>query len=196
MMKKRPGGFVFAELLIATFIVIITMVIAFEAFMSMSKNSKVLVTYLTSYLKGREAIDVISKDCRIATRVMDSYAGYTTADDCLILKVPSLDSLGNIIDVNKNFDYIIYRINNGNLWKTVIPGTGSSREARDGVFKKDIESFFVSSGGTGLGSITHKSAITYLTLWAAISGDIVGKAYTVNTGTTVKLMNYEWEYVR
>ena len=129
MIKDRRNGFTLTELLVATFILIIAIVITFEVFISISKNSKILVAYLNSYLKGREVIDIISKDCRIAARVMDYYAGYVTTDDCLVMKVPSIDASGNIIDVNHEFDYIIYRINNGDLWKIVIPGSVSSRPA-------------------------------------------------------------------
>ena len=196
MKRTDKRGFTLAELLIAAFIMTIAMVVIFEAFIGINKNARILMAYLGSYLKGREAIDVISKDSRIAVRVLDNFAGYVTTDDCLILKVPSIDAAGNIIDVNNEFDYIIYRINNNDLWKTVIPGTNSARPAYDGVFKKNIESLYISCAGTGLSGIPHKSSVTYLTLWAAISEDILGKDYRINTGTTVKLMNYEWEYVR
>lgn len=196
MIKERKEGVTLAELLIATFIAILVIVISLEVSISMNKNAKILIAYLGSYLRGREVIDIISKDCRIAIRVMDYFAGYVTTDDCLVLKVPSIDSLGNIIDVNHEFDHIIYRIDNGDLWKTVMPGVNSSRPAYDGIFKKNIESLYVSSAGQGLSSIAHKSSVTYLVLWAAIAEDVLGKPYRVSTGTTVKLMNYEWEYVR
>ena|SRR3989338_9323467 len=196
MMKRARKGFSLVEVMVAAFIMVIVMVVVFEAFIYINKNAKILTTYLSSYLKGREAIDFISKDVRMASRVMDAYAGYVTADDCLALKVPSIDASGNIIDVNNEFDYIIYRIDTGDLWKTVIPAASSSRSAFNGVFKKAVESLYMSHAGTGLSSITHKSTVTYLTLWAGIAGDVLGKSYGITTGTTVKLMNYEWEYVR
>lgn len=196
MINPRLKGFVLMELLITTFVVIIIMIISVDITVSIDKNSRVLALYLSSYLKGREAIDVISKDCRMAIGVMDYYSGYVTTDNCLVLKVPSIDSSGNIIDVNNQFDYIIYRVNNGDLWKIVIPGASSSRPARNEIFKKNIESFYISCGGAGLSGIPHKSTIPYLTLWAAISEEMLGRDYSINTGTTVKLMNYEWEYIR
>src|SRR3989338_4727844 len=175
MMIRRKRAFVLAELLTAVFITLLMMIIAIELFMSISKNSQILMAYLNCYLKGREVVDIVSRDCRMASRVMDGYAGYMTTDDCLVLKVPSVDESGDIIDVNAEFDYVIYRLNGADLWKTVIPAAASARDPYDGVFKKDIESFYVSSAGAGLSDITHKSSVTYLTLWMAISKDILGK---------------------
>ena len=128
--------------------------------------------------------------------MLDSYGAYTTTDDCLVLKVPSIDASQDIIDVNKNFDYIIYRIVGNDLWKTVVPGTSSLREAYDGLFKKDIESLYIECDGTPLSSVTHKSTITRLTMWVSVSEVVLGKEYRITPGTTVKLMNYEWEFVR
>ncbi len=196
MIRRKKRGFTLTEFLVVTFIELIAVAIAVQAFVALNQDYKVLMSYLGSYLKGREAIDLISKDCRIAIRVMDAYSGYTTADNCIVLKVPSIDASGNIIDVNHRFDYIVYRLQGGDLWKTVIPGSGSSRAAYNDVFKKSIESLALAHDGTSFSAIAHKSTITHLTLWVSIVETILGKAYRVIPGTTVKLMNYEWEFVR
>lgn len=196
MRRDTKNGFTMVELLIASFIVMLAVVITINAFMFINKNSRVVLSYLNSYLKGREAIDAISKDCRIAIRVMDTHAGYTTTDNCLVLKVPSVDASGDIIDVNKEFDYIIYWINNGDLWKQVIPGAASSRQAYNNAFKKSVESFYMAVDGTAMSSVAHKSAITHLTIWVSVAETFLGQYYRVNPGTTVKLMNYEWRFVR
>ena len=195
-MTKNKNGFTAAEFLIVSFIVLLVIGIISQIFISINKDYKVIMSYLTSYLKGREVIDIVSKDCRMAIRIMDSYSGYTTTNSSLVLKVPSIDSAGNVIDVNHKFDYIIYRIINGDLWKTVIPGPDSARTAYDNVLKKAIESLYMARDGTGLSDIVYKSSVTHLTIWISISETILGKDYRVNPGTTVKLMNYEWEYVR
>jgi hypothetical protein len=196
MTRKKRGAFTLTELLIVSFIEIVALVIAAQAFISLNQDYKVIMGYLSSYLRGREVVDRISRDCRVAVRVMDSYSGYTTTDGCLVLKVPSIDGSGNIIDVSHEFDYIVYRIENGNLWKTVMPGSGSSRPASDAVLKKAIESLYIEHDDTPLSSITHKSTVTHLTLWVSVMETVRGKEYRINPGTTVKLMNYEWESVR
>ncbi len=196
MMKTNKKAFSLLELVIVVAIFIIAIVIAIQMFTNLNRDYKVLTVYLKSYLKGREIIDIISKDCRMGVRVMDSYGAYTTVDNCLVLKMPSIDASRNIIDVNNEFDYIIYKMDGGDLWKTVIPGSGSSREAYDGVFKKSIESLYIESEGTPLSSVPHKSSITNLALWVSVSETVLGKEYKISPGTTVKLMNYEWEFVR
>jgi hypothetical protein len=196
MRRRAHKGVSLIEFLIVISIFIITIVLVFQVFASLNKEYKVLVSYLSAYLKGREVIDRISKDCRIAIRVMDSHAGYTTADNCLVLKVPSIDGSNNIVDVNNEFDYIIYRIQGGDLWKVVLPGSSSLREAFNGVLRRSMHSLYITSAGTPLSSIAHKSSITTLTLRVTFTETVLGTEYKVEPGTTVKLMNYEWRFVR
>lgn len=196
MKKRMPKAFTLVELLIAISILFAVIIISVGATIALNTNYKVLMSYLTSSLKGREAIEAISKDCRMAARVLDSYAGYTTTDSSIVLKVPSIDASGQIIDVNKYFDYIIYRVVNGDLWKIVMPYSGSSRAPHNGVIKEPVESLHIESKGTALSQIPHKSVITSITVWVSINENILGKDYRIIPGTTIKLMNYEWEYVR
>lgn len=196
MKRKGTQGFTIVELSVAILIVMLAMGIALQALVSMNKDYRILVAYVVSLIKGREIIDRISKDCRMAVRVMDNYATYTTTDSSFILKVPSVDSPGNIIDVNNEFDYIIYRLEGADLWKIVIPGSKSARSAQSSVFKKGINQFHLAFGGQPLSGIPHKSAITHITMWMGISDFVMGKEYKITPGTTVKLMNYEWEFVR
>lgn len=195
-MRNYKKGFSISELLITLFIAILAISIALQVFVLLNKNYQVVATYLTSYVKGRQALDIISKDCRMAIRVPDSLGSYTTTTSCLILKVPSIDSSRNIIDINNRFDHIIYRLYNGDLWKIVIPGTGSARAAQNKIFERSAETFTVSSDGALLSDIPHKSVITHLDISITISEVLRGKTYDITPGTTVKLMNYEWEFVR
>lgn len=195
-MKSYKKGFSLSDLLITVFIVILVITLSVQIFVSLNYNYQTIATYLTSYIKGRQALDIISKDCRIAIRIPDSFSGYTTATNCLILKVPSIDSSHNIIDIDNKFDHIIYRLYNGDLWKIIIPGTGSARAPQNKIFEKSAESFTVSSDGVLLSAIAHKSSITHITVDISIAEMFRGKAYRITPGTTVKLMNYEWEYVR
>lgn len=195
-MRINKKGFTISELLIAIIIVVITIIISFQAFISLRYDYGAITSYLASYLKGREVIDIMSKDCRIAIRVLDSFSSYTATDNSIVLKVPSIDNFGNIIDVDHEFDYIIYRLYQGDLWKIVIPGTASSRPPQNEVLKKSMESLFITSNGVALSQIPHKSSITNVTIRVSAIEEFQGKDYRVTPGTTVKLMNYEWEFVR
>ena len=195
-MNARKNGFSLAELMVVVLINLIAISIAIQLSTEFNKDYKILIGYLNSYLKGREIIDRFSKDCRMTIRVMDDYAGYTSGNSTLVLKVPSTDASGNIIDVNNYFDYIIYRVENGDLWKTVIPGSSSYRNPYDDVLKKGIDSLYITFEGTPLSDVLHKSVVTNITFWVSLSQEVLGKEYNINPGTTVKLMNYEWEFVR
>ena len=196
MIRKKKNGISLTEFLVVFAIFLTVSVGAIQAYMFLSKSFYIMRLYLTFYLKGRETIDFISKDCRVAIRVMDTYGAYTTTDDNLILKMPSIDSSGDIIDINNEFDYMVYRIAGNDLMKTVIPGSASSRPAYDGVFKENIQSLYITYDGTPLSSVTNKSSIKHLTLSASIGETVMGTNYQINPGTTIKLMNYEWEFVR
>jgi len=196
MIRPDKKAFTLVELLVATSILFVVITILAVVTISLNKDYDILTAYLTSYLKGREVIDVVSKDCRMAVRVMDSYAGYATTNGSIVFKVPSIDPAGDIIDVNGIFDYIIYRVAGGNLCRTVIPSASSAREPENGIFKESIESLHIESNGTPLSQIPHKSTITRITIWVSINENILGKDYRIIPGTTVKLMNYEWEHVR
>lgn len=188
-------GFSLTEFAVSLLIIGIAILVSLQAFISLNKDAKIVTLYLSSYLRGREAIDIMAKDCRIATRVMDSFGGYTTATNCLVLRVPSIDAGGNIIDIYNDFDYIIYRIVNKNLWKVVIPGSASSRTAHNDVLKKSIDSLYLTSLSVPLSSVPHKSVISNITIRISAVETFQGKEYRTTPGTTVKLMNYEWESV-
>ena len=63
-------------------------------------------------------------------------------------------------------------------------------------YPESIPSLYITSKGVPLSGIPHKSSITQVTLRISIAEIILGKEYKVEPGTTVKLMNYEWEFVR
>lgn len=189
-------GFTLIELMVSVSILIVMLLVSVSVTIALNKDFKILLGYLSSSLKGREVIDAVSKDLRIAVRVMDSYASYTTTDSSIVLKVPSIDASGQIIDVDADFDYVIYYISGGDLRKVVLPDPDSSRPPYNAIFKKGIESIRMEADGTPLSGVAHKSIITTVTIWVSINETILGKDYRIIPGTTVKLMNYEWEHVR
>jgi len=192
--KKKAGALI--ELMITVTIFLIVIAAMTQTIMSMNQNYKILAGYLTNYLKGRHVIDFIAKDIRMAIRVMDEYGAYASTTNCLVLKVPSLDATGDIVEVNNEFDYVIYKIEGDDLKKIVIPGAMSARTACDKVFEKAIKSLYCSHQGNAISSVPNKSVITELNLRVSLSEIVLGKEYQIDPGTSVKLMNYEWEFVR
>ena len=70
-MKIKKNAFSLIEFLFVVAIFIIAVVIAIQMFTTLNKDYKILTSYLKSKLKGREIIDINSKDSRIGVRVMD-----------------------------------------------------------------------------------------------------------------------------
>jgi len=196
MIPNKKRGLTLIELMIVIVINLLVIIVVVNLSVTMNQNYKIATSYLNSCLKGREAIDIMSCDVRMAIRVMDNYSVYISSTNCLVLKVPSVNSDRNILDVNEKFDYCIYRINNGDLWKTVIPGPASSRPATDGPLEKSIKSLNITFNGAPLSDIAHKSVITHVTINISIAETMLGKEYSITPGTTIKLMNYEWEFIR
>jgi hypothetical protein len=60
--------------------------------------------------KSRYPLALIARDVKSAVQVAATWGSYTTSSNTLVLEVPSVDSSGLIIDVNSQFDYVIYRV--------------------------------------------------------------------------------------
>jgi len=77
----------------------------------------------------------MTKDIRWAAQLLPQStisSGYTTSDNCAVLRVPSIASAsGNISIIPSQFDEIIYRVQNGNLYQIICPHTaGATPSAR------------------------------------------------------------------
>ncbi len=191
--KSSPKGLTLIELLIVTTIVSFIMIalLTFYAagqkyFITESARADVLRT-------NRQALNWLSRDIKDGIEVLASYDIYTTSDNCLILKVASLDANGLVIDIANDFDYIIYRVNptfSNRLERIVDANDGvSSRVDVTRVIADNTGAFVLSSAGTGLGSIADFSLVFKVSISLTTSQTWVGKTYSETFNTTIKLRN-------
>ncbi len=66
--------------------------------------------------ESRNPLELIARDIKEAVEVFSGSVtidgnSYTTSPNCLVLKIPSIDVNGYIIDIDNEFDYIAYSLN-------------------------------------------------------------------------------------
>ncbi len=66
-------------------------------------NNRVTLTWLSRDIK--EAIQVIPGPIDI------NGTSYSTSSECIVLRVPSIDADGIIIDIDNDFDYLVFQMN-------------------------------------------------------------------------------------
>jgi prepilin-type N-terminal cleavage/methylation domain-containing protein len=149
---KAPGrlrGFTLIEMLIGLVIMSILMGALLslyskgqQQFMNQNIQSDVLE-------KSRYPLAWIGRDVKSAAQVAATWGSYTTSSNTLVLTVPSVDSGGLIINVNSEFDYVIYRVINRKLQRIY--------DAKEGVSARVDGSRNLADDITGL-SITYYDA--------------------------------------
>lgn len=99
--------------------------------------------------EARLVSDTLVHTIRSAVSIEPSYQSFTTSNDTLILKLPSINADEDAIDIENVFDYIIYHPDNINgtyvIVSEILPSASSIRTAE----KKVIGAGISSSAYTG-----------------------------------------------
>jgi len=165
--KPKTIGFTIAELMVAASIALMAFAVLFYISFTIQDDIGITSSVLGISEKGRLAIDRISKDTRKAKSVISSYGSYTSGNTTLILRIPSIDINGDIIDPKTYFDTIIYTLDPGSperLLYIVNANAASSRNNATEIVTQNVNTLLFSSNGTGLSSITDKASIITVTV--------------------------------
>ncbi len=142
---------------------------------------------------NRYVFSYISRDIKGAIQVLPGWDVYATSSSCLVLQVPSLDSNGLIIDIDNEFDHIVYRLNSEspNRIERIVDGKDgiSSREDRTRVIATRVNSFQLSSGGVGLSSVSDFNQVSSIDITLIATQNLLGRTYQETLKTGVKLRN-------
>jgi len=130
--------------------------------------------YLDLHANVRLAMDWMERDVKSATQVVTSHSGYTTGNNVLVLEVPSIDSAGDVVDIENDFDYIVYRVSGTVLYRITYVAATSSREAGSRQIAENCSTLTFSSGGTDLGSVGDLGAINDVTISLTMSETVLG----------------------
>jgi len=106
----RPGGFTLIEMLIGL-AVISLLIVALLSFYSKGQQQFMNQDIQSDVLeKSRYPLALIAGDVKSAVQVVATWGSYTTSSNTLVLEVPSVDSSGLIINIDSEFDHVIYRV--------------------------------------------------------------------------------------
>lgn len=93
-------------------------------------------------LNINDALSSVRGNIKQASAVAVSYTSgsttYTTGSNQLVLKVPAIDSSGNII--TDTFDYFVFFLDQKILHFKIFPDSSSSRKASDRIFSTSVDS--------------------------------------------------------
>jgi len=191
--RSRPKGLTLMELLIALALVslIVTGLLSLYTasqryFISESSRADVLrdVRHVQTW---------VSRDIKEAVQVLPTWDAYTASDSCLILRLPSIDASGYIIDIEYEFDHVIYRLHpqiSGRLERIVDAKDGVSSRADSSRFLATrVNSFQVSSEGVNLSAVADFSQLCSVDINLTSSKNMLGRSYQETLQTGVKLRN-------
>jgi len=191
--KFKSKGFTLIELLV---VVAITSLIILSILSLYSIGQRYFLTgsARTDVLRNiRQVFNWISRDIKEGIQVLPSWDVYTTSNTCLILQVPSLGSNGLIIDIDNEFDYIIYRLNSEypSRLERIIDGKDgvSSRVDTSRVIATEVNSFQISSGGVDLSSVSDFSQVSSVYITMITTQNLLGRTYQETLNTELKLRN-------
>jgi len=191
--KYQPKGITLVEVLVTVTIsslMILAMLSLYVAgqryFMTGTARSDVL-------RDNRQVLNYVSRDIKEAIQVMPTWDIYTTSTDCLILQVSSIDSSGLIIDIDSQFDYIVYRLNSeypNRLERIIDANDGlSSREDSTRVIATRVSSFQLSSGGVDLSAVSNFDQVSSVDITLVTTQSQLGRTFQETLKTGVKLRN-------
>lgn len=172
--KNDSAGFSLVETMFASVVGIIVLGMIMILYVGVNNSMARGVALAEINSDVRLAMDRIIRDVRWATQLETSRSVdgtlYLTGDNALILKIPAIDASGDTIA--DTYDYVVYTLDESDpekLRRIVDPDADSSRTGSDQVIAKNINSFSLSSSGTGLSDVPLLSTVTAVEV--AISAD-------------------------
>ena len=194
-LKNNSSGVTLVEVMFVSVIGVMVMGMVMILYVGVNNSMVVGVALAEINSDARLAVDRIVRDVRWATELETtrtiSSTTYQTANDELIIQVPSIDSSGDII--SSTYDYIVYALDSSDatrLRRIVDPDASSNRASMNQVVAKNISSFSLSSGGTGLSSVGSLSSVDAIEVTVAVNKEpIEGKTVTQSLSSEVEIRN-------
>ncbi len=191
--KFKPKGFTLIELLVIVAIGSFLVLAMLSLYVSGQKYFMTGSAKIDVLRDNRHAFNYITRDVKEAVQVLPSWDVYTTSTNCLVLQVASLDSNGLIIDIDSQFDYIVYRLNSeypNRLERIIDANDGvSNREDSSRTIATRANSFQLSSEGVDLSSVSDFSQVSRIEVTLITAKNLLGRTFQETLRTGVKLRN-------
>jgi Tfp pilus assembly protein PilW len=191
--KYQPKGITLVEVLVTVTIVsfmVLAMLSLYVAGQRYYINGSARADVLRD---NRHVLNYISRDIKEAIQVVPAWDVYATSTECVILQVPSLDSNGLIIDIDSQFDYIVYRLNSeypNRLERIIDANDGvSNRVDSSRTIATRVNSFQLSSGGIELSGVADFSQVACVDIALITTQNQMGRTFQETLSTGVKLRN-------
>jgi len=173
--RRMSAGFTLVEILFAGIIGLVLMRMTMILYVKVNNSMLVGMTLAEINSDARLSMDRIVRDVRWATQLEANRSidgeNYTTGDNELIIKIPSIDTNGKFIP--NTFDYVVYALDTADptqLRKIVDPDGASSRNSLNQIIANNLNTFSLSSEGTDLSS--------------AVIGDVTSVGVSINVNKT------------
>ncbi len=191
--KFKPEGFTLIELLVIVAIGSFLVLAMLSLYVS-GQRYFMIGTARTDVLRdNRQVLNWVSQDVKEGIQVLPSWDVYTTSSSCLVLQVPSLDSNGLIIDIDNEFDHIVYGLNSefpNRLERIIDAKDGVSSRANSArVITTRVNSFQLSSEGVDLSSVSDLSQVSRIEVTLITAKNLLGRTFQETLRTGVKLRN-------
>lgn len=191
--KSIPKGFTLVELTVVVALMALIMLILMSLYVTGQQFLMTESARNDVIRDNRYVFDWISRDIKGAVQVVSSWDAYTTSSNCLILRIPSVDSSGLIVDIENELDHIIYRLNSehpNKLERVVDAKDGvSSRVDSTRVLATRVNSFLLSSDGVELSSVADLTQVASIDIVVTTKQNRLGRDFQQTLDSTVKLRN-------
>lgn len=180
---RSNRGVTFVEMLVVTGISMVLFASIFTVNLLARQTFEFSTTFMDIHGGTRMGMDWMTKDVRWANQVLSSIkikgTTYRTADDEIVLEIPSIDGNGDVIEGTS--DYIAYHLNASDptiLERTIDADHASDRTDETRTISNNVNTLNFSSDGTGLSSVGDVTSLTqvevsFTTRKTASSGEIV-----------------------
>jgi len=180
---RSNRGVTLVELLVALGISVLLFASVFTVNLMARQTFEFSANFVDVHGGTRMGMDWMAKDVRWANQILSSIVigsdTYTTADDELVLEIPSIDNSGIVIEGTS--DYVVYHLNASDetiLERIIDADATSSRSDETRTISNNVNTIAFSSNGTGLGSIVDVTSLTQVevnltTQKTALSGKVV-----------------------
>ncbi|MDD5556947.1 MAG: hypothetical protein PHN82_06835 [bacterium] len=191
--RRASAGFTLVETLVAAGLSVAVLAAVLAVYVGQQRNFLVGNTYIAIHKEARTAMDWIARDIRWAIEVVPSHGSHATGDACLVLKVPSIDGNGDILDVANDHDYIIYRLQPGapDRLERIVDGKDgvSSRQDETRVVAGSVHALAFRSNAVGLGSVPNLGNVAAVDTTLTTRQAVLSTAATDTLTSTSKLRN-------
>lgn len=191
--KSIQKGFTLVELTVVVALMALIMMILMSLYVTGQQFLMTESARNDVIRDNRYVFDWISRDIKGAVQVVSSWDAYTTSSNCLILRIPSVDSSGLIVDIENELDHIIYRLNSehpNKLERVVDAKDGvSSRVDSTRVLATRVNSFLLSSDGVELSSVADLTQVASIDIVVTTKQNRLGRDFQQTLDSTVKLRN-------